>query len=307
MNYNNIADNVKRLREARRMTQEQLANELGVTFQAVSKWENGVTMPDVMMMPQIAQVFGITIDELYKPAAEVYKNEAERWLSKYTASHNQDDFFRADVEFRRLLDSGDYTDEDMIAYGTLYRFHADYCKKKAFELYDFVLAKNKAESYEAAWSNKGALMAAVGQGEDYVVHFENEAVNDPSLANYRLLMRACFWTQKYEKGLECYEEILKRFPNLEKEELRVLHSTAGDMCRGLKKYEEAFGYWEKALLADAWPMDPMFSIACCLSEMGEYAKAADAWKRIVDELIARGFTYEVEWPRQMMNEAKAKS
>ncbi len=54
-------------------------------------------------------------------------------------------------------------------------------------------------------------------------------------------------------------------------------------------------------------MDPMFSIACCLSEMGEYAKAADAWKRIVDELIARVFTYEVEWPRQMMNEAKAKS
>ena len=44
MNHNNIADNVKRLREARRMTQEQLANELGVTFQAVSKWENGVTM-----------------------------------------------------------------------------------------------------------------------------------------------------------------------------------------------------------------------------------------------------------------------
>ena len=240
-----------------------------------------MTMPDIMMMPQIAQVFGITIDELYKPAAEVYKNEAERWLSKYTASHNQDDFFRADVEFRRLLDSGDYTDEDVIAYGTLYRFHADYCKKKAYELYDFVLAKNKAESYEAA--------------------------NAPSLTNYRLLMRACFWTQKYEKGLECYEEILKRFPNLEKEELRVLHSTAGDMCRGLKKYEEAFAYWEKALLADAWPMDPMFSIACCLSEMGEYAKAADAWKRIVDELIVRGFTYEVEWPRQMMNEAKAKS
>ena len=78
MNHNNIADNVKRLREARRMTQEQLANELGVTFQAVSKWENGVTMPDVMMMPQIAQVFGITIDELYKPAVEVYKNEAEQ-------------------------------------------------------------------------------------------------------------------------------------------------------------------------------------------------------------------------------------
>ena len=53
MNYNNIADNVKRLREARQMTQEQLANELGVTFQAVSKWENGVTMPDVIAWKRI--------------------------------------------------------------------------------------------------------------------------------------------------------------------------------------------------------------------------------------------------------------
>lgn len=53
MNHNNIADNIKRLREARRMTQEQLANELGVTFQAVSKWENGVTMPDVIAWKRI--------------------------------------------------------------------------------------------------------------------------------------------------------------------------------------------------------------------------------------------------------------
>ena len=81
------------------------------------------------------------------------------------------------------MESGDYGDEDVIAYGTLYRFHMDYCKKKAFDLYDSVLAKNKKESYEAAWSNKGALMAAIGQGEDYITHFEREAGNDPSLAN----------------------------------------------------------------------------------------------------------------------------
>ena len=306
MDQNNIANNVKRLREAKRMTQEQLAKELGVTYQSVSKWENGVTMPDVMMMPQIAQVFSVTIDELYKPAINAYKNEARRWLSKYTASQNQDDFYRADVEFRRLMESGDYEDEDVIAYGTLYRLHMDYCKKKAFELYDSVISKNKNESYETAWSNKGMLMVTIGRGEAYLAHFEKAVKEEPSLPNFRLLMRAYFWTERYEKGLECYREILKRFPNLDKKELRCLHSDAGDMCRGLKHYDEAFRYWEKALEVDGLPMDPMYSIACCLSEIGDYSKAADAWKRIVDELLERGYTSEVEWPRQMMNNAKSK-
>ena len=304
MSQNNIANNVKRLREAKHMSQEQLAKELGVTYQSVSKWENSVTIPDVLMLPQIAQVFGITIDDLFKPIINVYKNEARKWLSKYTASHNQDDFFRADSEFRRLMESGDYDDEDVIAYGTLYRMHIDYCKEKSFELYDSVLAKNKDENYEIAWSNKGMLMVATGTGEAYVTRFEKAVKDNPNLANYRLLMRAYFWTQKYDKGLECYNEILIRFPNLDKEELRCLHSDAGDMCRGLKKYKEAFEYWEKALSVDGWPMDPMYSIACCLSEMGEYEKAADAWKRIVDELLERGYTFEVEWPRQMMIDAK---
>ena len=304
MSQNNIANNVKRLREAKHMSQEQLAKELGITYQSVSKWENNVTIPDVLMLPKIAQVFGITIDELFKPAINVYKNEARKWLSKYTDSHNQDDFYRADLEFRRLMESGNYEDEDVIAYGTLFRLHIDYCKKRAFELYDSVLAKNKDENYEITWSNKGMLMAAIGNGEDYVAHFEKAVKENSSLANYRLLMRACFWTQKYDKGLECYNEILKSFPNLEKEELRCLHSDAGDMFRGLKRYKEAFEHWEKALSVDGRSMDPMYSIACCLSDMGEYEKAADAWKRIVDELLERGYTFEVEWPRQMMIDAK---
>ena len=57
------------LRKAQGMTQEQLAEKLSVTFQAVSKWENDIACPDVLLLPQIADVFGITTDELFgRPA-----------------------------------------------------------------------------------------------------------------------------------------------------------------------------------------------------------------------------------------------
>ncbi len=57
------------LRKAHCMTQEQLAQQLGVTFQAVSKWENDIACPDVLLLPALADVFGVSIDELFGRAA----------------------------------------------------------------------------------------------------------------------------------------------------------------------------------------------------------------------------------------------
>ncbi len=53
------------LRHERGLTQDALASQLGVTYQAVSKWENDTTMPDVAMLPMIAMVLGVTIDALF--------------------------------------------------------------------------------------------------------------------------------------------------------------------------------------------------------------------------------------------------
>lgn len=67
-----IGKNIAELRKNGNMTQEQLAEILGVTAQSVSKWENDTTMPDIMLLPAIAGCFGITVDELYggrKPKA----------------------------------------------------------------------------------------------------------------------------------------------------------------------------------------------------------------------------------------------
>ena len=63
---------IKSLRKSRNITQEQLAGYLDVSPQAVSRWETGASCPDISLLPQIAELFGITTDEL------LGVNEAEK-------------------------------------------------------------------------------------------------------------------------------------------------------------------------------------------------------------------------------------
>ncbi|MBR4971683.1 MAG: helix-turn-helix transcriptional regulator [Oscillospiraceae bacterium] len=60
-----LGEKIRALRKAKNISQEVLAQYLGVSFQAVSKWENGDTMPDVTMIPAIAIFFDVSTDELF--------------------------------------------------------------------------------------------------------------------------------------------------------------------------------------------------------------------------------------------------
>lgn len=77
-----IGKNIKRLRQNKGLTQEQLGEILGITGQAVSKWENGSALPDLPVLPVLADHFGITIDELmgYKLNALTYKEQFVRFM-----------------------------------------------------------------------------------------------------------------------------------------------------------------------------------------------------------------------------------
>lgn len=60
-----IGNKIKAKRRERNLTQEELASILGVTKAAVSKWENEESYPDIMLLPQIAQLFHMTMDDLF--------------------------------------------------------------------------------------------------------------------------------------------------------------------------------------------------------------------------------------------------
>lgn len=61
-----LGEKIKTLRKEKNISQEVLANYLGVSFQAVSKWETGSTMPDVTLIPAIASFFRVSTDELFE-------------------------------------------------------------------------------------------------------------------------------------------------------------------------------------------------------------------------------------------------
>ena len=70
-----IAENIKRLRNEKGISQEALSEQMGVTVQAVSKWENGLSCPDITLLPELGEFFGVTIDFLLTGREAV--NQAE--------------------------------------------------------------------------------------------------------------------------------------------------------------------------------------------------------------------------------------
>lgn len=75
-----LGTNIRQLRRRDGRTQEALAEALGVTSQAVSRWESGGSYPDMNLIPSIANYFGITIDELFG-----YENERSRKIDALAA------------------------------------------------------------------------------------------------------------------------------------------------------------------------------------------------------------------------------
>lgn len=77
-----VGKKIRILRKNKKMTQEQLAEVLSVSPQSVSKWENGLSAPDIELLPIIARYFGITMDELfgYRLDALNYKERFIRFM-----------------------------------------------------------------------------------------------------------------------------------------------------------------------------------------------------------------------------------
>ncbi len=85
-----IAENIVRLRHEKKITQERLAEFLGVTKASVSKWETGQSMPDILMLPQLATYFDVKVDELMGYVPQLSKEQIDRLYQEFAkefASH----------------------------------------------------------------------------------------------------------------------------------------------------------------------------------------------------------------------------
>ena len=74
MNQDKIGNFIKSIRLENNLTQKEFADILGVTYQAVSKWENGKNIPDIGILKEISERFNINIDEILSGEKKHNKN-----------------------------------------------------------------------------------------------------------------------------------------------------------------------------------------------------------------------------------------
>ena len=300
-----IGKNIKKLREERKVTQEKLASALNISFQAVSKWENEVAVPDTTLLPQIASFFQVTIDDLFQNDMEVYANLAIRLLAVYEQSHDQKDFYRANLEFAKMVNEGIYTEDDIRCYGVLYEYHSKYCIDKALELYQKSLDMgevSKSKNFYSTQRQRIQMLAYIGRGQENIKRHMDLLQKEPdNVENHISLIMAYYQEKQYERALEMFQETIKRWPHN-----ATLYVFGGDICRKQKCYDKALEYFNKALELNDNICDAMYSKAFCYQEMGNNENELKTWKVIVEWLEMRGFTIQTAWPNEMIKKLNEK-
>ena len=105
-----IGKQIKSLRQKRCITQEEMSQHFGVTPQAISKWERGVTTPDISLLPDISAYFGVTIDELFAISDDTRMARIQNmlWDNRYFDPKEVEDTCKFLLDKgRRELDNGE--------------------------------------------------------------------------------------------------------------------------------------------------------------------------------------------------------
>ncbi len=293
-----ISKNLRRLRLSKNLTQEQVAAALGVSAQSVSRWECGTTLPDVVMLPDIAQLYCVTIDDLYRETSLAYENYAQRLLGVFESSLLPDDFIRADLEFRRLLSSGEYSQNDLRSYGILYQDMMCACKDKAMELYNRVLHLGPEADPETYWRTcrqKAYLLYEIGRNDVNIRRYlPLVEAGSEEVEEWICLIQAYAFAEENETALQWAKKAEEKFG-----ENNSLHVYMGDLYRAQKQYDEAFFHWQRAKALEPQWQDASYAMAECYEELGDLESAYRLYCQIADDLAARGYAAEVAYPREL--------
>jgi len=222
-----LGDKIRELRKRDGRTQDDLATALGITNQAVSRWEANKAYPDMEMIPAIANYFHVSIDELFG-----YNNDRESTLSRYIEKAN------------RLLEPGSKPDKkqlkkhEQFLREALSEFPNEWHLQERLAMILWIMAsadkrkkddtaalKEAAELFEQAYQNSNdvhmkelihsSLIGVLGTLRDYQ-KIEEIAVQSSSLSSCRELVRTVMLhDSKYDRYVsEAYLALLHQLADL---------------------------------------------------------------------------------------------
>ena len=316
-----LGKKIRQLRFKAGLTQEQLADKLGIGAQSVSKWENAVAMPDITALPLLAEIFGVTIDDLFDLTAEQRLNRIENRM-------DAEEELPADVfqEFESFLKT-ELNDEknrkratELIAYLYWHRMNAE--GQKA--------ARYAKEAITRSPGEKGCQWI-LGKTGNYAVWDWNINNHSRAIAFYRELAEAnpdealpCMYlidnliadhrADEAERWLDRYSSLKKAHPVMkqvyrayialarfdEPGADRIMENLIAEQPENdavlfevaqyyaiKADYDKAVDCYERAFAVD--PRRPRFQdalmgIADIYEIKGEYRKAAQTYDRIIDLL-----------------------
>ncbi|MBE5815731.1 MAG: helix-turn-helix domain-containing protein [Clostridiales bacterium] len=327
-----MGNKIRKLRYKASLTQEQLAERLGVSAQAVSKWENAVAMPDITLLPQLAEVFGISIDELFDLTVEQKLLRIQNRMD--VEDELPPDVFREYESFlKEMTENGAEEQRAVSLLAHLYHHRLESVAKKTARYARRAILHSpgtkecqwllqKAEG-GVAWdwniANHSGLIAFYKQqvdGEGAQLPLPYSYLLDHLIADHR--------TQEAETYLKRYAELpghrpfmvkvyeaaiaLARYDEPEADAimakaLEVYEGESGMLFEAAQyyarkcDYEKAIHYYEASFAAEEAQKprfyDALEGVATIYEILGEYRKAADTWERILALLREEwGFTEE---------------
>lgn len=241
-----LGKKIKQLRFKASLTQEQLAEIVGVSAQAVSKWENSVAMPDISLLPQLSETFGVSIDDLFDLTVEQRLNRIENRMDREDELP-QDVFWEYEEFLKSQLEDENYQkrSRELLAYLYWHRMNA--AAEKA-SLYAKEAVRNAPGEKACQW----ILQKSAGH-----------AAWDWNIANH-------------SKAVEFYREIVEANPELRLPYLYLLDNLLAD-----HRADEAEHYLERLSgLKDTRPViNEVYRAYIALARFDE--KTADA---IIEQL-----------------------
>lgn len=226
---NTIGNKIKELRKKRGLTQEQLADAIGISFQAVSKWETSITLPDVTMIPKIAGFFGVTTDSIFNFDLKEIESRVDEICNEAYQFRETDP-----EKGKEILESGlkQYPDNDIILNNLLYvmNYSKDpdttikLCNKLIeqtnkfdvkYDAYRFLayaykakgeieLAKKAVEQIPEIYFNKLTEVAFVSEGKE-----KQEAAEKQKWVSFENLIQMMWLLAEYYESIGKHKEFIK--------------------------------------------------------------------------------------------------
>lgn len=288
-----FCENLKKFRLAKNLTQEQVADKLNVNVQTVSRWECGTTLPDILTLPVLARLYGVTADDFYKKNTAAYGNYAQRLAAVYEKTKMPEDFMLCLSEFKKLMRNSTLSVEDKWYYAMIHKWMLEYCKKTATEWFDNILNdgyNSDTNSFYRACACRISFLFDLGKGEEALCEQKARAeANSENSKETNLLIISYIYADKLSEAYDCFLNAKERFPNDWE-----LYIHGGEICAKLKKYNEAIEYFDMAGTIGTDFYDELYCKAMLYEKIGNFENAHKLYMEIAEKLRKNGFDVEAE-------------